>query len=70
MISSNKNERSILEVLEGRYDEPVAVLKNSLSEEEADQMADEWADHKGLRMTLAETLAHAARQQPAKQLAE
>lgn len=50
--------------------EPVAVLKNSLSEEEADQMADEWADHEGPYMTLAETLAHAAQQQPVKQLAE
>lgn len=37
----------------------IKVIKNVIPDKEADEIADRWAEHKGPRMTLAETLAHA-----------
>lgn len=45
----------------------VEVIKNVLPLKEADEIADRWADHEGPRMTLTETLAHAAQFQKTEQ---
>lgn len=46
---------------------PVEVIKNAHSVAEQRAIGDRWADHKGPRMTLAETLAHAAKLQEEKE---
>jgi hypothetical protein len=38
----------------------VAVIKNNLTEEEMDELGEQWANHTGPYMTVAETLAYAA----------
>ena len=38
----------------------VAVIKNSLTEQEMDEAGEHWSDHQGPYMTVAETLAYAA----------
>ena len=50
--------------------EPVEVLRNSLSREEADEIVNRGLERNGPRMSLAETLAHAAQFQQQKQTAE
>jgi hypothetical protein len=38
----------------------VTVIKNNLTEQEMDASGEQWANHKGPYMTVAETLAYAA----------
>jgi len=38
----------------------VAVIKNSLTDEEMDKAGEQWVNHQGPYMTVAETLAYAA----------
>lgn len=38
----------------------IAVIKNSLSEQEMDEAGERWVNHQGPYMTVAETLAYAA----------
>ena len=38
----------------------VAVIKNNLTEKEMDELGEQWANHPGPYMTVAETLAYAA----------
>jgi hypothetical protein len=38
----------------------VAVIKNSLTEQEMDASGEHWANHQGPYMTVAETLVYAA----------
>ena len=38
----------------------IAVIKNSLTEQEMDEAGEHWANHQGPYMTITETLAHAA----------
>lgn len=38
----------------------IAVIKNNLTEEEMDELGEQWANHTGPYMTVAETLAYAA----------
>ena len=38
----------------------VAVIKNSLTEQEMDASGEHWANHQGPYMTVAETLAYVA----------
>ena len=38
----------------------VAVIKNNLTEQEMDELGEQWANHTGPYMTVAETLAYAA----------
>ena len=40
--------------------EPIAVIKNSLTEQEMKESGEHWAAHKGPYMTIAETLVYAA----------
>ena len=42
-------------------EQKVWVMKNSLTEQEMDEAGERWVNHKGPYMTLAETLAHAAK---------
>jgi len=37
----------------------VAVIKNNLPEKEMDELGEQWANHQGPYMTVAETLAYA-----------
>ncbi len=39
----------------------VAVIKNNLTEKEMDESGEHWANHPGPYMTIAETLAYAAK---------
>ncbi len=39
----------------------VAVIKNNLTEQEMDESGEHWANHPGPYMTVAETLAYAAK---------
>lgn len=39
----------------------VAVIKNNLTEQEMDELGEHWANHQGPYMTVAETLAYAAK---------
>ena len=39
----------------------VAVIKNNLTEKEMDESGEHWANHPGPYMTVAETLAYAAK---------
>lgn len=38
----------------------IAVIKNSLTEQEMDEAGEQWANHQGPYMTVAETIAYAA----------
>lgn len=48
----------------------VKVIKNAHTAAEQRTIGDRWADHKGPRMTLAETLVYATAQQEADQIAK
>lgn len=48
----------------------VKVIRNGHSVAEQREIGDRWADHKGPRMTVAETLAYAAKRQEQEQTAE
>lgn len=39
----------------------VAVIKNNLTEQEMNESGEHWANHQGPYMTIAETLAYAAK---------
>lgn len=43
----------------------IAVLKNSMSEQEMNESGEHWTNHQGPYMTVAETLAYAAKRDKA-----
>ena len=51
-------QHEMLDLLESQ--EPVAVLRNSISRQEADEIVNRGLEKNGPMMNLAETLAHAA----------
>ena len=54
----------MLKSLKNQHKKPapklIAVIKNSMTAEEMDEAGEQWVNHQGPYMTLAETLAYAA----------